>query len=122
MTVAVYTARVSYSGPDRLDVTRKSAVGHGMAFAPSWKILGPMVRLRRVRCADGISAEAWARYVADYTVEMRASYRGNYPAWGWLLAEERRTLVCYCTDPAHCHRTVLAGILATLGAKVMGER
>lgn len=53
---------------------------------------------------------------------MRASYRGNYPAWAWLLSQDERTLVCYCTDPNHCHRTLLAGILGKLGAEVKGER
>lgn len=47
MTLAVHTARISYSGPDRLDVTRKSAGPEGLPFAPSWQILGPMLRGRR---------------------------------------------------------------------------
>lgn len=53
MTLVVYTARVTYAGPDRLDVTRKTGVGHALAFAPSWKILGPMIKARRARERTG---------------------------------------------------------------------
>lgn len=119
MTLAVYTARVTYAGPDRLDVTRKSAGPDGTAFAPSSKILRPMIALRR---AGGDELAAWPRYVEDYTAEMRASYREQRTAWDALLSRAEVTLCCYCTDPAHCHRTVLAEILGKLGATVHGER
>ena len=64
----------------------------------------------------------WPRYVADYTHEMRMSYRRNRLAWDALLARSEVTLLCYCTDANFCHRTVLAGILGKLGAVVKGER
>lgn len=118
MTLAVYTARITYAGLDRLDITRKSGEA-GLSFAPSWAILRPMIALRR---AGGDELAAWPQYVEDYTAEMRASYRDRRAAWDWLLARPEVTLVCYCTDPAHCHRIVLAGILAKLGATVCGER
>lgn len=121
MTLTVHTARVSYRGPDRLDVTRKSAGPNGLPFAPSWRILGPMLRLRGDEGPLAIGA-AWPKYVADYTAEMRRSYVEQRPAWDRLLARPEVTLVCYCTDPAHCHRTVLAGLLVKLGATSMGER
>jgi len=57
-----------------------------------------------------------------YTAEMRASYRERRLTWDALLAHAEVTLVCYCNDPAHCHRTLLAGILGKLGADVRGER
>lgn len=54
---------------------------------------------------------------------MRNSYRGNFPAWAWLLDQREVTLLCYCTDPQRCHRTVFADILRTgFGADVRGER
>lgn len=37
------------------------------------------------------------------------------------LARSRVVLVCYCTDPTRCHRSLLAGILGKLGADVRGE-
>lgn len=119
MTLHVRTARVSYGGPDRLDVTRKSADDFGLAFAPSWALLAPVLRARH---ANGdIDAIAWGSYVAAYTDEMRASYRMSRRAWDGLLAMERVVLVCYCTDAERCHRRVLAGILVKLGAVDEGE-
>lgn len=115
----VYTARVSYSGPDRLDITRQSAGPDGLPFAPSWQILRPMIALRR---AGGDALAAWPKYVEDYTAEMRTSYRERRAAWDVLLARTGVTLVCYCVDAAHCHRTLLAEILAKLGARLCGER
>lgn len=122
MTLTVYTARITYRGADRLDVTRGSAGPDGLPFSPSPKILWPMIKLRRER---GVIAEreAWPKYAADYTAEMRASYRDNRPAWDALLARDEITLCCYCSgDPAFCHRTLLAEILGKLGANVCGER
>lgn len=118
MTLLVHTARVTYSGPDRLDITRKSG---DPTFAPSWSILRPMLALRREQGPVAV-AYVWPQYAADYTTEMRASYREHRAAWDALLARDEVTLVCYCTDPMHCHRTVLAEILGKLGATMRGER
>lgn len=117
---AVYTARISYRGFDRLDVTRKSALPQGIPFAPSWAILGPMLELRRGPKAD--LEAAWPAYVAAYTGEMRASYRANRAAWDAIVACDKVTLCCYCTRPDRCHRTVLAGIFTKLGCEYLGER
>lgn len=153
MTLTVHTARVSYDGADRLDITRKSAGPEGIAFAPSWAILRPALDLldvtRSMRSAsraeelrsasmvgpvasrqlatlrvgaDALAESAWALYSAAYAAEMRESYRTQRAAWRALLARSEVTLCCYCTDPARCHRTLLAGILAKLGATVAGER
>lgn len=116
----VHTARVTYAGLDRLDITRKSGEA-GLPFAPSWTILRPMLELRRAEGTMSV-AYAWPQYVADYTAEMRTSYREHRAAWDALLARDEVTLCCYCVDPQHCHRTVLAGILGKLGATVKGER
>jgi hypothetical protein len=111
----VHTARLTYGGPDRFDVTRAGEHPDGVLFAPSWTILNEFRRGRDL-------ASAWAGYVPAYTDEMRRSYRENRAKWNALLARESVTLVCFCADPAHCHRTVLAGILGKLGATVAGER
>jgi uncharacterized protein YeaO (DUF488 family) len=121
MTLVVYTDRVSYRGPDRLDVTRSSAGPDGLPFAPSWGILTPILRLRQHDMHREFE-RAWPGYVENYTDEMRVSYRDDRPSWNALLARRTVTLVCYCVDPAHCHRTLLAGILGKLGAEVKGER
>lgn len=131
MPLLVRTSRVSYSGLDRLDITHKSARGIGRAFAPSWRILEPALRARRNAdglrgagkdaAAERLEGAAWERYSEAYRAEMRQSYEAQRPAWTTLLARPSATLVCYCTDPKRCHRTLLAGYLERLGAKVVGE-
>lgn len=117
--LTVRTARLSYDGADRLDIARASCGPDGEPFAPSWDILLPILALRR---SDARALEAaWPKYAADYTAEMRASYRRKRAAWDALLARPAVVLVCYCTDPARCHRRVLAELLAKLGAVDLGE-
>jgi hypothetical protein len=119
VTLIVHTARVTYSGPDRLDITRKSSGRDGIAFAPSWGLLRPVLEARR----RGESIEPlWPTYIAGYRREMRAGFTLCPDDWRALLARDRVTLVCYCTDPTRCHRTLLAGFLGKLGADVRGER
>lgn len=115
--LTVRTARISYTQPDRLNVTRKSATPEGIIFAPSWDILGPALTARK----SGRLDEHWPQYVASYTAEMRRSYREHRARWDALLDRERVCLLCYCVDAAQCHRTVLAGILVKLGAAYEGE-
>ena len=133
MTLRVFTARIGTPGlTDALDVTRKSAKGDGLAFAPSWEILRPALKdLKDGADLTGFAQDphndllgrymrhrAWARYYAAFTAEMRESYRANRAAWERLLARDSVTLLCYCTDPALCHRTILAeDILPALGAE-----
>ena len=145
--LTVYTARIGRRvWPDALDVTRKSAPPEGLPFAPSWEILCPALDLRGVAdslrkaaaaaraqgadarvdvgdvAAERIERAMWALYVPAYRLEMRESYRAQRAAWDALLSRESVTLLCYCTDPRRCHRTLLAGMLARLGADVRGER
>ncbi len=47
MTLHVHTARISYRGPDRLDITRRSGGKEGHLFAPSWRILGRSLGSRK---------------------------------------------------------------------------
>lgn len=146
MTLRVYAARIGTRDPDALDVTRKSARGDGLAFAPSHAILRPALDLRRVAAAlvagaaearaNGaddrvdvgddiarrIEASMWALYREAYLLEMRESYRRDRGPWERLLKRERVCLVCFCVDGAHCHRALLGGvILPRLGAEWCGE-
>ncbi len=112
MILSVYTARITYAGPDRLDVSRKSGEA---VFAPSWDLL-------RAALPKLGGTLPWEEYVDRYTAEMRVSYREHRAAWDALLARDVVTLVCYCVDPLRCHRTVLAAILGKIGADARGER
>ena len=115
--LTVHSARISYAGPDRLDITRKSGK-EGLFLAPSWAILRPALDAMRA----GRKAEAWSVYVPAFFDEMRRSYVANRAAWSALRARERVVLCCYCTDPEHCHRALLrARILPALGAVDGGE-
>lgn len=128
----IYTARITYRGADRLDITRKGGDPVGLIFAPSWAILGPALAARKraeamrqagdAAGADAVEQAAWDAYVPAYTVEMRGSCRRCPAAWKALRARQEVTLCCYCTDPARCHRTLLAGFLGRMGAEVLGER
>lgn len=147
MSLKVYTARIGYRGADAVDVTRKSATPDALAFAPSWAILRPALTIRAalgalrrssvVATERGLLAvsrevaeearvieeQAWALYVPAYLAEMRASYRAHHRSWAALLMRSEATLLCYCTDPERCHRTLLArDILPKLGAVYGGER
>jgi hypothetical protein len=100
--------------------------------------------------ADQIEADAWAWYAPRFRAEMRISYglmrgstvwarlpaeartlaeeawqRGARPrpeAWRRLLTRGWVVLVCFCADPARCHRGILrTEILPALGAVDGGE-
>jgi hypothetical protein len=127
----VLTASMSYRGPHRFDITRKSGGPAGDPFAPSWRILHEALSVRRAAAAmraggkSELAAETedecWAWYREAYVAEQRLSYRLNRPAWDALLASENVVLVCYCGDRSRCHRGLLAGILVKLGAVDDGE-
>lgn len=123
MSLSVWTSRVDLLGrdPDAVDVSRAGAVkkplGPGVAFAPSWDLLQPFVMARRAR-----EPVSFADYAARYRREMLVSYERHRGAWEALLARPRAVLCCYCTDPAECHRTLLArDYLPRLGAIYCGE-
>lgn len=115
--VEVWTARISTRDPDALNVTRKSGES---IFAPSWKILKRMLRIRKEHHRQP-TPEEWRAYAKDYLAEMARSYNANRDAWDALLARPRVVLSCYCVDPNRCHRRILAKILAQLGAVDRGE-
>lgn len=145
MTLHAYTARISTRDPDRLDVTRKSGGPEGHPFAPSWKILGPVLSARREagrarevadrlppvagadiarvqRRAGDLERRAWCDYIPRFLDEMRESQRRHPDVWRRLLVRDRVVLACYCTDPERCHRTLLAlDVLPALGALYCGE-
>lgn len=141
MTLQVWTARITYAGPDALDVTRATAHNVGLVmnrdvpgaiFAPSWSIVNRIQRefemadreraYGRAQRADHIVQASWIAYARKYTVEMRLSYKQHRTGWDALLKRETVTLCCFCVEQAYCHRTLLAAILGKLGAQIMGER
>lgn len=149
-TVEVWTARIDprQTDPDLLDTSRKSATPEqGLAFAPTWAIVDPVLAVRRRGRslpqdeAAALEARAWKAYVPAYLGEMlvssnqpvpegwevhvaEARARGVRPdpaAWKRLLARPRVVLACYCPVGARCHRLLLAKVLGKLGATLKGE-
>lgn len=138
MTLIVKTARLSYGGPDRLDITRSGVskaikagtVSEGEPFAPSWKLLNWGKHMRGIAdkkrvngdaAASGFEDWAWQTYGQRYHMQMRLSYRAHRDAWDKLIARERVVLVCFCTNPKRCHRRLLAEYLEKMGAHDSGE-
>jgi uncharacterized protein YeaO (DUF488 family) len=136
MTLHVHTARLTYAGPGRLDITRATADKYldapGRFWAPRWRIVADAKRAfahaevcrsrGELQRADQIAANAWWKYERAYHDEMVISFRRHRDAWVELLARDSVTLVCYCAGPSTCHRRLLAGYLGQLGAVVVGER
>jgi hypothetical protein len=137
MSLFVQTARISYRGGWRLDVTRKSGT-EGLFLAPSWTILRPALEARKRAdalleetmgldataraAADDWISTSWAVYTLAYLAEMRASLKANLPQWRALFVRHRVVLVCYCTDAERCHRQILrTRVLPALGAVDGGE-
>lgn len=124
MPLVVHTAPYRYAGPDRVDITRGGKHDDEAlreAFAPSWRLLNwGKAQLER---ASTDSQRDWAflAYEARYTEAMRVSYKERREQWDALLSRQRAVLVCFCADPRHCHRRVLAEILERCGATYAGE-
>lgn len=96
---------MSYGAPDRFDITRKSGDERGQVFAPS---IGLLYRFHPKFTGSPTSDAAYVAYHDLYLAEMRRSYQRQQRSWAWLLGQPELTLVCYCTDPTRCHRTILA--------------
>ncbi len=63
----------------------------------------------------------WAAFAKRYRAEMSAS--GSAHAIGLLAALSHQTdfsVGCYCENEAHCHRSILRGLLRANGALLAG--
>jgi uncharacterized protein YeaO (DUF488 family) len=65
----------------------------------------------------------WRRYERIYRREMSTPAARHLIE---LLARMSKTsdfsVGCYCADPTHCHRSILAGLLEGAGAEMVGVR
>lgn len=129
MPLIVHTARIGFKDPDVFDITRATGGVDGAPFAPSWRILRPALHARdrakkktlTAAAASALFEPIWQQYEPAYRSEMLYSYQRHRAAWDALLARKRVVLVCYCADPTHCHRRLLARYLGRLGADVRDE-
>jgi hypothetical protein len=138
--VILYTARLPCRDAAAVDITRQGndRLRHagkptpGLAFAPSWQILKPALAAIRGRGELATPEQreraevAWVLYVAQYTSEMRHSYRTQRAAWDHCLSQPRLVFCCYCPvptngEPLRCHRVILAPMFVACGAEYRGE-
>jgi uncharacterized protein YeaO (DUF488 family) len=104
--VEIFTSRINYPySPERLDITVKSG---DKVFAPTWDIV---IKFKRGEIN-------WEEYTTQYISQMRKSYENNRRRWLEVLSMPRLVLVCYCTNPKLCHRTILGRDLLPAVAKV----
>jgi len=78
--------------------------------------LAPSIETMKLGQAAGTPAE-WARFIRKYRSEMAAPE--NSRILDLLAALSRHSsfsVGCYCENEAHCHRSVLRGLLAERGA------
>ena len=110
----VYTAQYSYEGPNRTDITVKTAKPPWDIFAPTWDMV------KEYLANPGPYQEKV--YIAKYEAMVANAYVANRDALITLLhSSEVRVLVCFCKAGAFCHRVLLAKHLEALGAEYLGE-
>jgi uncharacterized protein YeaO (DUF488 family) len=81
--------------------------------------LAPSAELVSWARVEPFDATRWQRFAREYRREM--SDPGKQRLVMLLAALSRDTdlsVGCYCEDEAHCHRTLLRGLLAKAGAKL----
>ena len=104
----IYTARVSYKGDDRVDV---SANGGYFIFVPPKQLLfdyrfGKMTE---------------KKFQKTYFEFLRNSYVNHRHAWDNLLSSSQLVFVCNCNaEGKSCHRFVILDFLKKLGAAYKG--
>lgn len=118
MPLSVWTARLHYRGSDRLDITRNGRDPVGHVFAPSERL----VELVKETSYKADSYKSWKTYEREYSIEMGTSYLSYRKVWESVLSRDLVTLVCYCSSPTRCHRSLLAKLLEEQGAVYLGER
>jgi len=84
--------------------------------------LAPTAPIVKWALAEPWTAPRWAKYARAYRREMRAAEQQRLIA---LLAALSKTadfsIGCYCEDASHCHRSLLAELLADAGARITTE-
>lgn len=98
-----------------LDVTVKSARPENRVFAPTWALV----------MASKRGEISWAEYTEAYVRMLRLRWAGDpqFPSGRAQLLQTARTavrtdttLLCYCREPATCHRSLLADVLVKIAA------
>jgi uncharacterized protein YeaO (DUF488 family) len=81
--------------------------------------LAPSADLVSWALSEPFTEKRWNRYEKAYRAQMRRPAAARLIAL--LAAMSRQTnlsIGCYCENPAKCHRSILANLLADAGAKM----
>lgn len=103
----IYTAQIAKwrlvekLGLKIFDTTVKSG---WKTFAPTWDIL---MEYKNSEQTD----KDWERYTEKYLKKIEDSLKTHGSDWRALLKKEVVVLGCYCSNPARCHRTLLANFI-----------
>jgi len=126
MAVTVSTARITYGGPGRLDITRRHAndcnaegcSSLGQSFAPSKKLWAAL-HSKEITPAAYLKA-----YRHDQErLQRRTVIEAFEAVFDGVVDDDRRVVgVCFCPDPSGCHRTVWREVMVgTFGYVDGGE-
>lgn len=126
--ITVCTARLTYGGPGRLDITWRGAYdARGKGLINDGEIYAPSTELRQRLCREEISPSA---YMLEYEVQLEREW--THPSHSIVIRSHlsgdlgaRLVGVCYCAEDERgrlcCHRTVWRLWLASKGAIDGGE-
>lgn len=111
----IYTAQYNYKGPNRTDITVKTAIPPWDAFAPTWNMVTDYLK-------DPNNVYQERVYMAKYEAIVANAYVANREELTTLIhSDETRVFVCFCKSGAFCHRVLLARHFESLGAVYHGE-
>lgn len=103
----LFTAKINYNGPSKVDITIKSSPPEYRMFAPSWDLV--------MKFKNKIIN--WPEYEGLYRELMEESWGKNRQEWITFLKRENAVLCCYCTGKK-CHRFLLVDILKEKGLEL----
>jgi len=94
-----------------IDITVKSAIGKWRAFAPTWALV----------MGFKSGKITWEEYERQYMNHLRGLWKANPGVFVELVKMASQgdiTLVCYCRDESHCHRSLLKRALVAVAGKM----
>lgn len=127
--LTIHTARITYAGTNKLNITVKSATEQGRIFAPTWELVGGHKHFHnpddsRWQNYPALSDE---QYTQKYYELIRNRYHQDPTPFIELVKSKSLVLCCYCAKDTFCHRHLAADILLKIAqsqnitATVKGE-
>lgn len=102
----IYTSQYRYDGPNRIDVTVKSAPQEWKPFAPTWDMVKGTKN-------GTLSEEEYVRLYLNILDKVPAV------TWDAILKYDYVVFICFCSKDAFCHRNILTRyIIKTLNNRV----